>query len=116
MAKLDLTTQASVATWEEIEARGKDMQTLGREERLRLEEAMRSVMVAYRPNRPEEFSERLWAFLLEILTGAREALSAAQLRTLDVATAFPTREVIWDEQPMIAIRQTRQELSDILMQ
>ena len=104
VAKLDLTTQASVASWEEIEARGKDMQTLGREERLRLEEAMRSVMVAYRPNRPEEFSERLWAFLLEILTGAREALSAAQLRTLDVATAFPTREVTWDEQPLVAIR------------
>jgi RNA polymerase sigma-70 factor, ECF subfamily len=104
LAKLDLTTQVSVASWEEIAARGKDMQTLGREERLRLEEAMRSVMVAYRPNRPEEFSERLWAFLLEILTGAREALSAAQLRTLDVATAFPTREVTWDEQPMVAIR------------
>ncbi len=104
MAKLDLTTQASVASWEELEARGKDMQTLGREERLQLEEAMRSVMVAYRPNRPEEFSERLWAFLLEILTGSREALSAAQLRALDVATAFPTREVTWDEQPLVAIR------------
>jgi hypothetical protein len=80
------------------------MQTLGREERLQLEEATRSAMAAYRHNRPEEFSERLWAFLLEGLTGARDDISAAELRVLDVATAFCTREVTWDEQPMIAIR------------
>ena len=117
MAKLDLTTQASVASWEELEARGKDLQTLGREERLQLEEAMRSVMVAYRPNRPEEFSERLWAFLLEMLTGSREALSAAQLRALDVAAAFPTREVTWDEQPLVAIRlPDRRETAWMLVQ
>jgi RNA polymerase sigma-70 factor, ECF subfamily len=103
-ATLDLTTQPSTFSWEELEARGKDMRTLGREERLQLEEAMRRAMAAYRHNRPEEFLERLWAFLLESLTGARDDISAAELRALDVATAFPTREVTWDEQPMVAIR------------
>jgi hypothetical protein len=80
------------------------MTTLGREERLQLEEALRRAMAPYRPNRPEEFLERLWPFLLESLTGVRGDISAAELRTLDVATAFPTREVTWDEQPMVAIR------------
>jgi RNA polymerase sigma-70 factor, ECF subfamily len=104
-AMLDLTKEVSASSWEELEERGKDMRTLGREERLQLEEAMRRVMAAYRPSRPEEFSERLWAFLLESLTGgARDEISAADLRALDVATAFPTREVTWDEQPMVAIR------------
>ncbi len=101
-ATLDLTTQASASSWQELEARGKDIQNLGREERLQLEEAMRRAMAAYRHSRPEEFSERLWALLLESLTG--DDISAAELRALDVAIAFPTREVIWDEQPMLAIR------------
>ncbi len=101
-ATLDLTTQASASSWQELEARGKDIQNLGREERLQLEEAMRRAMAAYRHSRPEEFSERLWALLLESLTG--DDISAVELRALDVATAFPTREVIWDEQPMLAIR------------
>jgi RNA polymerase sigma-70 factor (ECF subfamily) len=103
VATLDLTTQASSTSWEELEARAKDMQTLGREERLQLEEEMRHAMAAYRPSRKEEFSERLWAFLLEGLTG-RDDISAAELRALDIATAFPTCEVTWDEQPMVAIR------------
>src|SRR6266566_4750912 len=101
-ATLDLTTQASASSWQELEARGKDIQNLGREERLQLEEAMRRAMAADRHSRPEEFSERLWALLLESLTG--DDISAVELRALDVATAFPTREVIWDEQPMLAIR------------
>ncbi len=104
VATLDLTTQASSSSWEELEGRGKDMRTLGREERLQLEEEVRRAMAAYRHTRPEEFSERLWAFLLESLTGARDDISAAELRALDVATAFPTGEVTWDEQPMVAIR------------
>jgi RNA polymerase sigma-70 factor, ECF subfamily len=101
---LDLTTQSSVPSWEELEGRGKDMQTLGREGRLELEEAMRGAMAVYRHNRPEESWERLWAWLLESLTGARDDVSAAELCALDVATALPTREVTWDEQPMVAIR------------
>jgi hypothetical protein len=103
-ATLDLTTQASASSWQELEGRGKDMQNLSWEERLQLEEAMRRAMAAYRPSRPEEFSERLWAWLLESFTGTPDDISAAELRALDVATAFPTREVIWDEQPMVAIR------------
>ncbi len=103
-ATLDLTTQASTSSWQELEDRGKDMQNLGWEERLQLEEAMRRAMAAYRHSRPEEFSERLWAWLLESLTGTPDDISAAELRALDVATAFPTREVTWDEQPMVAIR------------
>jgi RNA polymerase sigma-70 factor (ECF subfamily) len=104
VATLDLTTQVNASSWEELEGRGKDMRTLGREERLQLEEAMRHALAAYRPSRLEDFSERLWAFLLEGLTEARDDISAAELRALDVATAFPTREVTWDEQPMVAIR------------
>jgi len=103
-AKLDLTTQASASSRQELEDRGKDVQNLGREERLQLEEAMRRAMAAYRYSRPEEFSERLWALLLESLTGTQDDISAAELRALDVATTFPTREITWDEQPMIAIR------------
>jgi bifunctional DNase/RNase len=103
-ATLDLTTQTSASSREELEGRGKDISTLGREERLQLEEATRRAMEAFRRSRPDEFSERLWALLLESLTGSRDDISAAELRALDVATVFPTREVTWDEQPMVAIR------------
>ena len=103
-ATLDLTTQASVSSWQELEGRGKEMQNLGREERLQWEEAMRRAMAAFKHSRHEEFSERLWAWLLESLTGTPDGISAAELRALDVATAFPTRDVMWDEQPMVAIR------------
>src|SRR5215471_2194993 len=98
VATLDLTTQVSAPSWEELEGRGKDVTTLGREERLQLEEATRGAMAAYRHSRSEEFSERLWAFLLESLTGTRDESAAADLRAIDVATTFPTREVTWDEQ------------------
>src|SRR5260370_36611502 len=103
-ATLDLTTQTSVSSWQELEARGKDVQNLGREEPIQLEEEVRRAMTAHGRSRPEEFSERLWAFLLESLTGTQDDIPAAELRALDVATAFPTREVTWDEQPMVAIR------------
>jgi len=103
-ATLDLTTQASASSWQELEARGKDAQNLGREERLQLEEEIRRMMAAQKRDRPEEFSERLWAFLLESLTGTQDDVPAAELRALDMATTFPTRQVTWDEQPMIAIR------------
>jgi len=49
------------------------------------------------------FFERVWAFLLEELTGTRAPVEPAQLQTLDVSTRLPTREVTWEEQPMIAI-------------
>src|SRR5258708_6210366 len=103
-ATLDLTTQTSVSSWQELEARGKDVQNLGREERIQLEEEVRRAMTAHGRSRPEEFSERLWAFLLESLTGTQDDIPAAELRALDVATTLPTREITWDEQPMIAIR------------
>ena len=103
-ATLDLTTRASASSWQELEARGKDAQNLGREERLQLEEEIRRMMAAQKRDRPEEFSERLWAFLLESLTGTQDDVPAAELRALDMATTFPTRQVTWDEQPMIAIR------------
>jgi RNA polymerase sigma-70 factor (ECF subfamily) len=92
-ATLDLTTQASLPTAEELEARGKDIPNLGREERLQWEEAVHSTIAVYQRRRPEEFSNRLWAWLIESLTGAREDIAAAELRALDLATAFPTREV-----------------------
>jgi hypothetical protein len=37
--------------------------------------------------------------LLVNLTGSLDAISAAELRTLDLATTFPTRDVTWDERP-----------------
>jgi bifunctional DNase/RNase len=49
------------------------------------------------------FFERVWAFLLEELTGTRAPVEPAQLQTLEVSTRLPTREVTWEEQPMIAI-------------
>jgi RNA polymerase sigma-70 factor, ECF subfamily len=49
------------------------------------------------------FFERVWAFLLEELTGTRAPIELAQLQTLDLSTRLPTREVTWEEQPMIAI-------------
>jgi uncharacterized protein len=103
-ATLDLTTQASLPPPEELEARGKDIPNLGREERLQWEDAVHSTIAVYQRRRPQEFSNRLWAWLIESLTDAREDISAAELRALDLATAFPTHEVTWDEQPVVAIR------------
>ncbi|HEV2655224.1 MAG TPA: bifunctional nuclease domain-containing protein [Ktedonobacteraceae bacterium] len=103
-ATLDLTTQTSLPSQDELEARGKDISKVGRQERLQWEEAVHSTIAAYQSRRTEEFSGRLWAWLIESLTGARENIAAAELRALDLATSFPTREVTWDEQPMVAIQ------------
>ena len=103
-ATLDLTSLASSPSEEELLARGKAMQNLGREERLQWEEAVRQTIAAYQSRRPGEFSQRLWAMLLISLTGSLDAISAAELRALDFAATFPTRDVIWDEQPMVAVR------------
>ena len=103
-AILDLTDPASSPSEEELLARGQKMQNLGREERLQWEEAVRQRVAAYQSRRPGEFSQRLWAMLLLSLTGSLDAISAAELRALDFATAFPTRDVTWDEQPMVAVR------------
>ncbi len=103
-ATLDLTTEVSPSSEEELLTRGKAMQHLGREERLQWEEAVRNTIATYQRRRPQEFSHRLWAMLLVSLTGSLDAISAAELRALDLATTFPTREVTWDEQPMVAIR------------
>jgi hypothetical protein len=80
------------------------MQNLGREERLQWEEAVRQTIAAYQSRRPGQFSQRLWAMLLVSLTGSLNAISADELRALDFATTFPTRDVTWDEQPMVAVR------------
>jgi len=103
-ATLDLTTWASSPSAEELLARGKAMQNLGREERLQWEEAVRHTIAAYQSRRPGEFSQRLWAMLLVSLTGSLDAISAAELRALDLATTFPSRDVTWDGQPMVAVR------------
>jgi hypothetical protein len=103
-ATLDLTISASSPSEEELLARGKEMQNLGREERLQWEEAVRQTIAAYQSRRPGQFSQRLWAMLLVSLTGSLNAISAAELRALDFATTFPTRDVTWDEQPMVAVR------------
>jgi hypothetical protein len=103
-ATLDLMTQANESSWQELEARRNDTQKLGREERLQLEEDVRGVMVRNGRIRPTLFWARLWSWLLESLTGTQDDLPATKLRALDIATTFPTREVTWDEQPMIAIR------------
>jgi RNA polymerase sigma-70 factor, ECF subfamily len=103
-AALDLVAQTNESSWPELEARRKDAQKLGREERLLLEDDVRGAMAPNGHIRQSRFTERLWAWLLESLTGTQNAISIAKLRALDIATTFPTREVTWDEQPMIAIR------------
>ncbi len=101
---LDLTIQANTLPIKELEARIKDTQTLEREERLQLEEAVLNTGAAIKRGNLDNFAESLWAFLLENLTETQEGISLAELRALDVATTFPTSEVTWDDQPMIAIR------------
>lgn len=103
-ATLDLTATAEARSWQELETRGKDIQKQGREERLRLEEDVRGIVAPRGHLRPSTLPERLWAWLLEGLTGSQNGISVAELRVLDLATALPIREVTWDEQPMIAIR------------
>ncbi len=103
-ATLDLTSLASPSSEEELLTRGKEMRNLGREERLQWEEAVRHTIAAYQSRRPGEFSQRLWAMLLVSLTGSLDAISAAELRALDLATTFPTRDLTWDGQPMVAVR------------
>ena len=114
---LDLTIQASTLPIEELEARIKDTQTLRREERLQLEEIALNTGVAIKRGNLDNLAESLWAFLLENLTGTQDGISMAELRALDVATTFPTREVTWDDQPMVAIRLPHQrETAWILVQ
>jgi RNA polymerase sigma-70 factor (ECF subfamily) len=110
-ATLDIMAQASESSWQELDAKRNDAQKLGREERLLLEEDVRGAMAPNRRIKPTEFWERLWTWLLESLTGTQDDIPAAQLRTLDIATTFPTRETTWDGQPMIAIRAPDQAVS-----
>jgi RNA polymerase sigma factor (sigma-70 family) len=115
--KLDLTIQASTFPIEELEARIKGTQALSREERLQLEEIVLTTGVAIKRGNLDNLAESLWAFLLENLTGTREGISLTELRALDVAAIFPTREVIWDDQPMVAIHLPhQQETAWILVQ
>ena len=110
-ATLDLVAQTNESSWPELEARRNDAQKLGREERLLLEEDVRGAMAPNGRIRQSRFAERLWAWLLESLTGTQDDIPIAKLRALDIATIFPTREVTWDEQPMIAIRIPNQAAS-----
>ncbi len=103
-ATLDLTVQSSEPSRQEIQAMAKDAQNLGREERMRLEEFMRRAIIARRRGRPDEHPDWLWAFLLEGLTGTRDAISLSELQAIDVSSTFTPREVMWDEQPMVALR------------
>jgi RNA polymerase sigma-70 factor (ECF subfamily) len=103
-AILDLVAQPDESSWQELEARKNDVQKMGREERLLLEEDVRGAMAPNGRIRPTRFAERLWAWLLESLTGTQDDIPMAKLRALDIATTLSTREVTWDEQPMIAIR------------
>jgi hypothetical protein len=48
-------------------------------------------------------SERLWAFLLEELTGARDDVSLGELRALDLPAVLQAREVTWEGQAMVAL-------------
>lgn len=89
---------------EELRARGKTLRKLGREERLQWEEAVRQQYFPAQRRRAMPLWERLWAMLLISLTGSPDAISEAELRTLDPATTFSTREVTWDAQPMLAIQ------------
>jgi RNA polymerase sigma-70 factor (ECF subfamily) len=104
VATLDLMTQANKSSWQELEARKNDVQKQGREERLQLEEDVRGMIAPNAHIRPTLLWARLWSWLLESLTGTQDSLPAAQLQALDLTTTFSPRKVVWDEQPMIAIR------------
>lgn len=108
-AALDLTGTANPSSEEELLARGKSLRKLGREERLQWEEAVRHQFLTAQQRRPKQFWERLWAILLISLTDSPEDISVAELRALDPATTFLTREVTWDAQPMLAIQLPNQE-------
>ncbi len=103
-ATLDLTTQAAPSSPEELETRIKGMQHMGREERLQLEEDARNTKMILSRRKVEHSAELFWSFLLENLTGTREAVSIAELRVLDLTTTFPTRTITLDEQALVAIR------------
>lgn len=59
--------------------------------------------------------ERVWDLLLVSLLGAPDAVSAADVPALDLAAAFPTRQVTWDAQPMIAIHLPDQRAASWLL-
>ena len=114
-AALALTGTAHPPSEEELRVGGKALQKLGREERLQWEEAVRHQYFTARRRRVTPFWERLWAMLLISLAGSPDAISAAELRALDPATTFSTREVTWDAQPMLAIQLPNQEEASWLL-
>jgi RNA polymerase sigma-70 factor, ECF subfamily len=105
----DLAGTTSPLPGEEPLSSGTVLRKLGREERLQWEEAVRHQYLTTRRKRVTPFWERLWTMMLISLAGSPNALSVAELRTLDPATAFSARQITWDAQPMIALQLSPQE-------
>ena len=102
-AHLDLSTQAADPTLQEIQAWKTNQSGLGREEHMRREEVLHRAMTQRRRSRPDNFSERLWAFILGGLTGARDDISISELRALDLAARLRAHEVTWEGESMVVL-------------
>jgi bifunctional DNase/RNase len=102
--QLDLSSSRNVPEMQELVEKAKNVQQFNREERLSLEESLRTAQAAHNRKKIKKLPERLWPFLLEGLTGSRSDISLAELRAIDPVTAFTPREIVWDEQPMTAIK------------
>ena len=114
-AHLDLGTGAADPTPEEIQAWKANQPGLGREERMRREAVLQQAMTRRRRSRPDDFSERLWAFLLEELTDARDDVSLGELRVLDLAARLQAHEVTWEGQAMVALHIPDQHASSWML-
>jgi len=114
-AHLDLGTGAADPTPEEIQAWKANQPGLGREERMRREEVLQQAITRRRRSRPDDFSERLWAFLLEELTDARDDVSLGELRVLDLAARLQAHEVTWEGQTMVALHIPDQHASSWML-
>jgi RNA polymerase sigma-70 factor (ECF subfamily) len=114
-AHLDLSTGAADPTPEEVQAWKTNQPGLGREERMRREEVLHQAITRRRRSRPDDFSERLWAFLLEELTDARDDVSIGELRALDLPAVLQAHEVTWEGQAMVALHIPEQQASSWML-
>src|SRR5262249_47245632 len=88
---------------------GNRRRKLGREERLRQEEAARQQYLTARQRRITPLWERLWTIIIIGLAGSPDATSPADLRALDPDAIFSVRAATWDTQPVVALRLPNQE-------
>ncbi|HET8844510.1 MAG TPA: bifunctional nuclease domain-containing protein, partial [Ktedonobacteraceae bacterium] len=101
------TERAVPLSEEELLVQGKRPQKLGRGEHLQWEEALLNRHLMQQRQRSKQRWERLWEMLLTLLEKSPESIS--ELHQLELASVFPTLQVIWNTQPMTALRLFDQE-------